>query len=111
MPAAELDGERPAERQPGHVRLLEAEAVEERGQAVGVAGHAERLRRIGRSTRPRRIPRHDRELVRELVDLAAPADRAVTDIAMEENEGWSVADTFVGDSEAANVDCLHEVSP
>jgi hypothetical protein len=35
------------ERQPGHVRRLQAELPDEPGQTVGVAGHADRLWRIG----------------------------------------------------------------
>jgi hypothetical protein len=46
VPVVERKGQRATERQPGHVRLLEAEAVDESGEAVGVAGHAERFRRI-----------------------------------------------------------------
>jgi hypothetical protein len=45
--AVELESKRATERQPGHVRLLESKAFDESGQAVGVAGHAERFRRIG----------------------------------------------------------------
>jgi hypothetical protein len=43
----ELEGERAAEGQPRDVRLLQSEALDESGQAVGVAGDAERLRGIG----------------------------------------------------------------
>jgi hypothetical protein len=46
MVAVERERERGAERQPGHVRLLEAEPLDEAGQAVGVGVDAERFRRI-----------------------------------------------------------------
>jgi hypothetical protein len=45
--AVELQSKRAAERQPGHVRPFQPEPVDEAGQAVGVAGHAKRFRRIG----------------------------------------------------------------
>jgi hypothetical protein len=43
VPAVEGQGEDAAERQPGHVRPAQAEPLHEPGQAVGVAGRAERL--------------------------------------------------------------------
>jgi hypothetical protein len=46
MPAVEGQGEDAAERQPDHVRPAQAELLDEPGQAVGVAGRAERLRRV-----------------------------------------------------------------
>jgi hypothetical protein len=45
--AAELEGERATERQPGHERILQTEPGDESGQAVGVTGHADRFRWIG----------------------------------------------------------------
>jgi hypothetical protein len=42
----ELQGKRTPERESGHVRLVQAEPVNEPGQAVGVAGHAKGFQRI-----------------------------------------------------------------
>jgi hypothetical protein len=44
VPPAVLDGERAAERQPGHMRPVDADPLDEPPQAVGVARHAEPLR-------------------------------------------------------------------
>ena len=46
MTSAELDRQCTAERQPDHMRIAQREAVDEAGEAVGVARHAEPLRRI-----------------------------------------------------------------
>jgi hypothetical protein len=96
-----------AERQAGDVGPPEGEAVDEGGQAVGVAGHAERLRRVGGAAGAGGVPGHHREVVAEVVELAPPGGRAVADVAVQEDEEGAVAGAFVGDAEAVDLDRPH----
>ena len=64
------------------MRPLDAQAPEERGQAVGVGVHAEVLRWVRRPAGPGCVPRDHGELVAERVDLAAPGRAGVTDEAV-----------------------------
>ena len=104
MPAIELEREAPAERQPRHVRPSQPERVHESGEAVGVLRQAEPWRWIRRQARAGRVPGHDRELVGKPVELALPRPRAVADVAVQEDQQWSIARPLIGDTESVDVD-------
>jgi hypothetical protein len=103
----ERQGERATEGQPHDVGLAEAERVDEPGQAVGVAGHAEVLRRVGRAAGAGCIPGDDRERVREVVELGAPRRRPVADVAVQQHQRRPMAGALVGDPLRANLDDVH----
>jgi hypothetical protein len=111
MPVAQRKRKDAPERQPGHVRLLQAEPMHEAGQAVGVAGHAKRFWRIGCATGPGGIPGDDRELVGEFVQLPPPARWAVAHIAVQQDQWRSSAGALVGDAEPLDLDLVHEHVP
>ena len=109
MARGELNHESPTERQPGHMRLAQTESVDEPGQAVRVARHAEALRSIRRTARAGCVPGHHGELVRECFDLAMPTRPAVTDVAVHEHQRWAMACTLIGDAEPVDLDLVHRI--
>jgi hypothetical protein len=102
--AIELEGEPAAERESRDVRPSQPERLDERRQAVREVGEGERLRRIRRAAGAGRVPGNDRELVGELVDLPAPRDGAVADVAVDEYERRAGAGALVGDAKPARLD-------
>jgi len=97
----------PPNDSPATCRVLQAEALDEAGQAVGVAGHAERLGRVGGPTGARGVPGDHGQLVAEPLQLRPPGGRAVTDVAVEQDQRWPVASAFVGDAEPVDLGRLH----
>src|SRR4029453_10815063 len=107
MSTVQLEREAPTPREPAHMRSLQPERSDKGGQAVGPVGQAERLgRRIRRRPRARRVPRHDRELVGEPVELTAPL-AAVHGPSMEENERRSHSLLPVRDPLTPDFDFIH----
>lgn len=109
--AVELERKRSTERQPYDVRTSQAERSYESRQAVGVVRHPERRGRILRSTGPRRVPGHDRELIRKGVDLALPRRATVSNETVQENKRWSLACPLVRDAKPPNLNLVHDGSP
>jgi hypothetical protein len=103
MAAEELERQSGAERQPEHVRALEAERLDEPGEAVGVAGQAVLLGRVPGVAAPWRVPGDHRELVGELVELGAPV-AAVAACAVEQQERRPFAAPLERDRVAFNLD-------
>jgi hypothetical protein len=93
--AAQLESDDAPERQTGHVRTTKTKRGHEPGDAVGVAGDPEGLRRVRGSSRTRRVPCDHRELVGEGLQLPPPRRRAVTDVAVQQHHGWPLTDTLV----------------
>ena len=110
MPVVQRQREDAAERQPQDARVLEPECVDESRQAVGVAGCAEPFWWIGRSTRARGVPGHHRELVGEPVELPPPRRPAVGDVAVQQHDGRTGTDAFVGDAKTADLHHVHGAS-
>jgi hypothetical protein len=96
--------------QSGHVWLLQAEALDEAGQGVGVAGQAERLGRVRGSAGPGRVPGDHREVVAEPLELPPPGGRPVPDVAVEQDQRRPVG-ALVGDPEPVDLDRLHGGAP
>jgi hypothetical protein len=94
-----------------HTRRVETQLLEESGEAVGVAIDAEPFRRVGRAPGPRGVPRDDRELVAEPVELPPPRRRPVSHIPVEEHERRPAPGAFVGDLESVDLDHLHGTPP
>ena len=104
MAAVELEREPAAEGQPGHVRPLEPERGHEAGEAVREVAERERLGRIRRLAGAGRVPGHDRELVRQRVELVLPRRTAVADVAVQEHERRPVARPLEGDPQPVDLD-------
>jgi hypothetical protein len=105
--AVERKGEGAAEGEAGDVGGVKAEPGDEGGQGVGVAGHAERLRGVGRASGPGGVPGDQGEVVPEAVELGPPGRRAVADVAVEEDERRAGPGAFVGDPEPVDLDLPH----
>ena len=107
MTPIELERQCSAERDPRHMRMFQAERRHEAREAVGVVRHPERLRRIRRPTGTRCVPRDDREVGRQVVDLTLPRRATVADEAVQEHEQRSVARAFVRDAKPLDLDVSH----
>ena len=109
MPSVEFQGKPSAEGQPKYVRSSQIERVDEACEAVGVLGQAERLGRIRRTAVAWRVPRHDRELIGQAIDLPAPP-LAVADAAVDQDEQRPFARLLVGDAQSCDLDLVHSAS-
>ncbi len=110
MAMGELDGQSSTERVADDVGSLQAQGLDEPGQAVGVVGQAERLRRVVGRAAAGGVPGYDGELVREIVELAPPHP-AVAHPAVEEHDRRTVPRPPVPDAQAAHVDARQGRNP
>jgi len=78
--------------------------------AYGIQGYGAALveRVARRPTRARRIPRHDRVLVGQRIDLVSPHRRPVADVSVQQHDGRTRPCALVRDREAVDVDSFHE---
>ena len=105
MPPGQLDGQPAAERKAAHVRAPEPEGVDEVGQAVRVARETEVLRRVEGPPAPRGVPRDDREVVAEAVELRQPI-AAVREGPVQQDQRWAIAPPPVRDAATGEFDVL-----
>ena len=97
-PAVELQGDRAAPREARDMRRAELELLDQRGEAVRVAGQVEVRGDVGRLARAGLVPRHDRELVGQALELRLP-EAPVRRGAMHEHERRPLTGAPVGDVE------------
>jgi len=107
MPAVELERESCTERKTRDVWPPKSKRVNERGQTACITVQPKHFRWIGRATAAGRVPSHDVELVRELLQLRAPL-AAVAESSVEEDEWRPLARPSVGDAKLVDLDVRHE---
>ena len=107
MPAVELECETCTERKTRDVWPLESKRVDERGQTACITVRPKHFRWIGRAAAAGRVPSHDVELVRELLQLRAPF-AAIAEPSVEEDEWRPLTRPSVGDAKPVDLDVRHE---
>ena len=107
MAVRKRQGQRAADRQADDVGTVQPERVDEPGQAVGVAGHAERLGGVGRAARAGRVPRDHGELVGQGVELWPPRHGPVPDVPVQEHHSGPPSHPLEGHTQATHDDGVH----
>ncbi len=110
MPAIDLQRQGAAEGQTADDGPVESERGRETRQTVGEVGHPERLGRRLRTAGAGRVPGHHRELVRQGVELMAPAGSSVADEPLEKHQPGPLTRAFVRDAQAPDLDGVHRIT-